>query len=59
MQLSDAALHPCDVVLDTALPAVLEGPYLCFVAPNYLVDPIREERRVKIDQVNRLRRKLG
>ncbi len=54
VHLADALLHPVHVDLDAPFPAVLERPDLGLVPPDDLVVTVREERRVKVDQVNAL-----
>src|SRR5688572_24080383 len=58
MEVPEPRFHPIEVVLDVALPAVLEGPDLGLVAPDHLVKAVREERRVEVDQVDAVGREL-
>ena len=52
VHLDSAFAHPARIDMDAALPAVLERPHLGLVSPNDLVEAVREEGRIEIDQVD-------
>lgn len=56
VHLNRAFAHPARIDVDAALPAVLEGTDLSLVAPDDLVETVREERRIEVNQVDAVRR---
>jgi len=58
VDLEHALLHPGDVVVDPALPAVLKRPNLGLVASDHFIVAIGEEGRIEIDEVDAVGREL-
>ena len=52
VQFHTALLHPSGVVLHAASPSISKRSHLGLVSPDYLVDTVREERWVKVNQID-------
>ena len=52
MEMAEARFRPFEIDVDAALPTIFERADFGLIAPDDLVDAVREERWIEVDEVN-------